>query len=277
LRGEFADIIHLCSGCGYFQLNFREVCPRCRSANLTEEMNIHHFRCGYVGGETEFPDMRCPKCRRRLKHIGVDYDLPSVSFRCFSCKEVFGEPQVANLCIKCGKDTPVEETLKRIVRSYFLTPEGKRYAVDGRREISSLIKSELGLLEFEVFKEIFSVQTAITERSGKNFLLILVRGTMSESPGKKIEKDGNISNLTRQSTAKLREILRTQDIITAPPDGGILALAAETSREKADCIAERIRGTFAGSFRSSFQPTITFFESNGTPLKEALEKLYNSE
>ena len=81
LQGKFVDTIHLCDNCGFFQLNFREVCPRCRSANLVEERNIHHFRCGYIGHEAEFLNMRCPKCRRRLKHIGVDYDLPAVSFR----------------------------------------------------------------------------------------------------------------------------------------------------------------------------------------------------
>ena len=270
LESEFADTVHLCSGCGSFHLNFREVCPRCRSANLAEERNIHHFRCGYVGCEDEFRDMRCPKCRRRLKHIGVDYELPSVSFRCLGCKEGFGEALVSCLCIRCGKDSPVENAIKRVIRSYTLTPEGKRFSWEGRQEVP--VKSELGLLEFDVFKEFFSAQTAISERAGKNLSLILVRGESSGSSGGQV--DNGTAALTRQLVTTMKKTLRGQDIMTAPPAGGVLALAPDTSEEKAACIARRISSAFDGSSGGAPRLTVTYYEHNGVPLEEAIEKLF---
>jgi hypothetical protein len=264
LQSEFADTVHLCGECGFFQLNFREVCPSCRSANLAEERNIHHFRCGYVGCETEFTDMRCPKCRRRLKHIGVDYDLPSASFCCLSCEDVFGEPLVACLCFKCGRDFPVEEAIRRIVRSYVLTSEGKRLAWDPHRESS--VKSESGLLEFSVFKELFSVQAAIAKRSAKSFSLILVRGKSGEG----IESNSDPDSI-RQLAAAMKKTMRDQDVMAPSPRGGVLVLATDTSKEETMRIAERFRNLLAGSFA---QPSVIFVECNQTPLEEAMEKLY---
>lgn len=279
LRSEFADTIHICSFCGHFHLNFREVCSHCRNANLAEEINIHHFRCGYIGSETEFLSrgMRCPKCRRQLKHIGVDYDQPAVSFRCLCCENTFGEPLVSCLCIKCGREFPVEKAIKQVVRRYFLTSEGKRYARNGPWEIPVLIKSEWGLLDFEIFEEIFSIQTAIAKRSEKKLLLILVRGEISRQAENKI-KLGIPPTLTGQLAAVLKETLRTEDIITAAPGGGVLALASETFREKAGYIVKRIRAAFADSFGNSLRPIVTLFECNNSevPLKEAIEKLYVS-
>lgn len=273
LESEFVDTVHLCCGCGSFHLNFRETCPRCKSANLAEERNIHHFRCGHVGCEGEFHDMRCPKCRRQLKHIGVDYELPSVSFRCLGCHEGFGDPLVACLCIKCGKDFPVENAIKRIIRSYVLTPEGKRYAGDGHQESS--VKSELGLLEFGVFKEFFTVQTAIAERAGKNFSLILVRGEFS-GPSGRLESN-TTSDSARQLVTVMKKTLRGQDIMTAHPAGGILALVPATSEDKAICIAGRIESAFAGNPGNSLQPTVTYYEYNGIPFEDAIDKLYATE
>lgn len=64
LIGIFHDRLHLCNKCHSAFMNFREICPSCRSANLSVENVIHHFSCGYTAQESNFvngENLLCPK------------------------------------------------------------------------------------------------------------------------------------------------------------------------------------------------------------------------
>ena len=98
IEGIFVDKVNLCDRCYSSFLNFREVCPKCGSADLKAEDIVHHFVCAYVGAESDFrkdgdDEMTCPKCRRSVRHIGVDYDKPGVIYRCNKCQENFRTPR----------------------------------------------------------------------------------------------------------------------------------------------------------------------------------------
>ncbi len=96
LNPRFFARAHLCKACGSSRLCAFEACVKCGSGALNQEVLIHHYRCGYQTRESEFVvqrDLVCPKCRRVLKHFGVDYDKPGVAIRCESCAANMHEPQ----------------------------------------------------------------------------------------------------------------------------------------------------------------------------------------
>ncbi|HKK47265.1 MAG TPA: response regulator [Balneolaceae bacterium] len=130
LSGTFHDTIYLCNSCSNSYLNIREVCPNCNSSNLESNDLIHHFSCAFMGEIDKFKKMGqggnlvCPKCERKLKHIGVDYDKPSVIFNCRNCDHSFQDPMLRAKCLNCGNDQKVEHLEKRVIKKYRLTSKG---------------------------------------------------------------------------------------------------------------------------------------------------------
>ena len=97
LDRRLADKVHRCPNCAWHTLNFVEVCPRCRGIDIEIENVIHHFACAYVGAWSEFRhgvDLVCPKCDEKLRHMGMDYEKPSDTYRCHACGYVFTESRV---------------------------------------------------------------------------------------------------------------------------------------------------------------------------------------
>ena len=134
LSGKFVDSIYLCNSCSNTYMNIREVCPNCDSSHLTSSDLVHHFSCAYMGEVNEFKSMGmgetlvCPKCEKKLKHIGVDYDKPSAIFNCKSCDHSFQDPRIRAKCINCGADQKVEHLVKKEIKRYHLTAKGKDMA-----------------------------------------------------------------------------------------------------------------------------------------------------
>ena len=135
LTSSYIDSFYTCNNCYNSYLLFRETCPNCQSADVESEEQIHHFPCAYVGPISDFQSsldptaLECPKCERTLKHIGVDYDKPSIIFNCKRCDHVFQDPIVKAKCNVCNSDMQVENQLKKDLRSYQLTSLGRDAAL----------------------------------------------------------------------------------------------------------------------------------------------------
>ena len=98
VSGEFFSKAHFCGHCDCAFLNFKESCPDCHSVDLKIDELVHHFKCAYTGELSEFKQgeaLVCPKCERHLRHIGVDYDKPSIVYRCNGCSLTFQNPNVS--------------------------------------------------------------------------------------------------------------------------------------------------------------------------------------
>ena len=135
LRRSFFDRFYFCPQCDSTRMHVREECARCRSADLTEESYIHHFKCAYQGPEAEFrqgDDLICPKCRRELSHFGYDYDRPGTMVVCRSCKNAASDPAIGFVCLDCGGHIDSEACQTRDVYSYELTDKGIGFAEHGR-------------------------------------------------------------------------------------------------------------------------------------------------
>ena len=179
LRPKFVDRLHLCSNCYSAFINFRETCPKCDSADLVTENLIHHFVCAYVGPEHDFPSgdyMVCPKCNRMLRHIGVDYDKPSVVYNCRNCSHIFQEPVMEAFCFSCHKRNPVESLVDKYIYSYELTPIGEETALNGfGREIREDIElaGYITFTTFNIFLKYEIERARNANRSGSAGSLIL--------------------------------------------------------------------------------------------------------
>jgi uncharacterized OB-fold protein len=242
LQGTGYDRLHLCPKCDYYQLNFREVCPKCQLPHISREGNIHHYSCGYIAPESEFYNRHqliCPKCQKQLRHIGVDHDKPSVSYRCQRCRNIFPEAVVNCLCINCGNVFLPKQAHLAEVKEYRLTLAGIRAAQAGViREIPEhlAIKSPWETVSYSVFEEMFRIQLWISKRLLRPFCLIgMVINEEKDHRHKQADSKG-----TNWLTNLLKENLRGNDLISQISDEQFLILSPETDRESAGLAMQRV-------------------------------------
>ena len=121
------DRLHFCQNCGSSRMQVREECPSCHSSDLQDVSLVHHYRCGFQGTETAFirhNNLECPKCRKQLRHYGVDYDKPAVVQSCKACSEIANEAEIGFMCYDCGAHSRAASVQTRNWFHYQLTPTG---------------------------------------------------------------------------------------------------------------------------------------------------------
>jgi GGDEF domain-containing protein len=133
---DFSDRIYLCNTCSSGLLSYREVCPHCNSSHLNSQDLVHHFPCAHVAPMSEFRSsidgtMTCPKCNKQLRHIGVDYDKPSIINTCNSCSSSFQDVFVKAKCLVCRNDSDVQYLVSRNLYQYKFTKKGRTAAANG--------------------------------------------------------------------------------------------------------------------------------------------------
>lgn len=134
LARTFFDRLHVCPACRSSRLSVREECPACRGADIDEDSTVHHFACAHLALERAFRaggELVCPKCRRQLRHFGVDYDKPGMATVCNGCGHVDGEPAIGFRCIDCGAGHDAQAVRTRDWYSYALTPAGEEALARG--------------------------------------------------------------------------------------------------------------------------------------------------
>ena len=125
-RIRLVERVHVCRECGDSHQLFIECCPNCGSSDIRQEAMLHHFRCANISPEsTYFKDgaLVCPKCRRTLRHIGVDYDRPATVYSC-DCGNTFMASSMKVLCTHCKNQSTPEELTPRDIYEYKFTPAG---------------------------------------------------------------------------------------------------------------------------------------------------------
>lgn len=135
LARGFFDRIFCCPQCRSAHLSVREECHSCGSANISEEVVVHHFQCAHEAPESEFrkhSGFECPKCARPLRHIGLDYDKPGSVSRCDDCGAVNDKPSVGFKCIDCGAHHSPDQVPARTWYSYSLTAAAPRRLLHGK-------------------------------------------------------------------------------------------------------------------------------------------------
>jgi len=98
-----------CRQCGSIKITQTFFCPSCKENDFKITKLIEHFKCGNFSPEASYEDDKCPKCKKEIKAVGVDYRIMPNQYVCNSCGEIFQEIASRFLCLKCENKFPIEE------------------------------------------------------------------------------------------------------------------------------------------------------------------------
>jgi len=247
LDRRLADKVHLCPDCGWHTLNFVETCPRCRSIDIEIESVIHHFACAYVGPWSEFrrgTDLICPKCDEKLRHMGMDYEKPSDTYRCRSCGYVFTESRVETHCFPCKHQAKAEQVQAHPIYEYAPNSKTNRAVQLGRvhgLDIKSVVFDDSSrtfrqdFLVFEIDREVYRARRY---HSPLSLVLVEVHGIGRNLP----DKDAvDVARLEKQVFEGVAAVLRDLDVVSAVSEAWAAVLLPETSTEGAVKVAQRLQ------------------------------------
>lgn len=96
------ELLMSCPKCDSSDIETVGVCPKCSSKNFKGTVLIEHYPCGNVSPESTYQVGTCPKCRKTIKLIGVDYRKKEKQYQCGECSEIFAEPGREYVCRNCG-------------------------------------------------------------------------------------------------------------------------------------------------------------------------------
>jgi len=254
LTARFVSRSYQCVHCQCSFLNFVETCPDCKSINIESDDLIHHFRCGYAAAAKEFKDgdqINCPKCMLALKQIGVDYDKPSLIFRCKECQYVFEEPFVSTICYHCGRRTDPDHQSQRSIYAYAITALGENSALFGPEQLfHNILGHELNVFEYDAFQKFIDIETARIGRyeiSTSSILIVEIRG-FAEA----------MAALGQRSTELYKELaqifsagLRTSDVISTRGQSVFIMLLVETGEESSAIALRRVTEPIEQLFQDS--------------------------
>lgn len=241
----FFDRLTLCPACSSHQVNVREICASCKSAHLSAQPLLHHFRCGFVAPADVFPrdgqGRICPKCHGRLADLGTDHDIPGENFVCHACNMSFQVPEAEGLCLACNTRTPAAELLHQDIYSYRLNSRGLAALNNGR-----LFDSEEALLmegggwpiyRHPVFMFLLEDEKVRALRYGTSFSLVMLRMQSDD--------EDDMENLV----FRMADSLRSSDKIGRYDDQHLMILLPETDSVAAGIWLKRFVAREAGPAR----------------------------
>jgi hypothetical protein len=127
VKEEPFDYIRKCSKCDHHGMVVKVACPACGSTNTDQGKVIEHLPCGNIDLEPRFQNaeggLSCPKCKKKLKAIGVDYVRPGSYCSCLSCKTLSPEGRMQFVCLNCGSTLAREEMKLESLAAYSVDQE----------------------------------------------------------------------------------------------------------------------------------------------------------
>jgi hypothetical protein len=244
LQARYVDRIHQCNKCLCSFLNFRETCPRCRSAYISIFDLVHHFTCGYMGPEPDYhtPNgLRCPKCKKALKHIGVDYDQPSIIYECRKCGNSFQQAYIDTICMDCQAIAEPKDLIKHEVKNYTLTVVGENAAKAGFQvSLANMLKAVTGALSNEAFEEVLRLEIERHKRYGRaEGTLGVLRLVNLQELYRQLGR--NMTIITGEIVNFIQSITRPTDVLTVVDHSQVQFLFIETGLAGAEVIMQKLK------------------------------------
>ncbi len=237
---RFIDRVHLCPHCQSAFLNLRETCPRCNGGDLEVDDLVHHFPCGNVEAQARYrvrDQLICPKCERMLRHIGMDYDKPGLIYTCRSCHHSFQDADVWGFCFYCERAAPLQNLLRRDLKSYRASQATLRAAENGLRfSLADLVRDKMRLADYAVFQDMARYELERDRRYRRGGAVVHFQ----------LENSRDLNQLFGQKKEQfalemariIRETLRDSDVISPLNESTFAFLLVETTMENARlCIA----------------------------------------
>lgn len=235
-----------CPHCGSARLAARESCTECDSSDLHEESLVHHFRCGYQGAESKFlggDGFVCPKCRRELRHFGVDYSKPGIVSSCGQCGHVMSEPRPRFSCLDCQKSFDGEEAETTNWYSYALTDAGRDAVLTGRiphTDFAAISQPYHRAFSFRDFLVAATELLRIARRYKRPFVLALCHVANDAELKAQLGQAG-LAGTYRLVVDILAETLRESDFFAATHAHGFVVALPETDVVHVSTVFARIR------------------------------------
>lgn len=175
--------IHLCPECHSNHLLFIESCPKCNSSDIKQESVIHHFRCANVSPESTYNydgQLRCPKCRQLVRHIGVDYDRPADIYSCTACGHTFLNSSMRVFCSDCSKTWKPSQLLPHNIELFRFTDEGISSIVSSDAIMSLQREVWNGYTHFDVFIKLLRWISDSSNNNTTNNNVVMICFKLSE-------------------------------------------------------------------------------------------------
>lgn len=253
LSEDFVDYVHLCSNCLSGFINYRETCPKCGTGKHESQHTIHHFVCGYVGPESDFQHKKglvCPKCDRQLRHIGVDYDKPSLVSECEN-GHIFQQPVMKTFCFNCHEENELGNLFDYKINEYTLTASGAHVAVSGKTKEKREVEELEGFVSLAVFKTFLKVeiqrQKALQKTSSVTYMnLMLAPSTLKNHQDEYTAFSHELAKLVKNQ-------LKPTEIVSFLNDDVFLVLTPEQSKEETSARFEEIKSTMLSVIKNNFE------------------------
>lgn len=262
LNGRFISRAHFCGHCSSAFLNFKETCPQCTSDDIRSAELIHHFKCAYTAEISNFRKgdlLSCPKCERDLKHIGVDYDKPSIIHNCNQCSHTFQDPKIMTTCYNCGREAEPEHQQTRTIYAYSASAIGLNAADYGLDTLfTNILDSELNLFSETAFNDFFRIEKSRIQRYKKsNSSLAIIR--FSDLDKLYIKLGSRAREVFFELSIIFKSVLRTSDVISAKNETIFFVLMTETATEHAQRAADRLQEGVTNLFKNNldFSPEMS--------------------
>jgi hypothetical protein len=215
---EYSDRVYLCANCKSSHLSYRETCTKCNSTNTDSFDIVHHFPCAYVGPMTDFTNdlddkLNCPKCSKTLKHIGIDYDKPSVLHICKNCNHRFQDFNVRAKCMSCTHDNPVEQLVAKEIFTYTLSKKGEDVALRGYSSTPKDIEEIIGTVKFDTYKTVVKYEVERIRQTEGSSNIVAVNIVNAGQFYAKVGSNGQQAFL-RDIVNEIRSSIRSSDMIT---------------------------------------------------------------
>ena len=266
LRSEYFDRVYLCASCSGSHVSYREVCPKCSSSNTTPDDIIHHFPCGYVGPMSDFKNeiddkLDCPKCNKRLRHIGVDYDKPSVIHVCNNCNHKFQDYSVNAKCMSCLADRPVETLKSHDIKTYRLTKKGELAAIKGYTTTSKDIEEVVGTVKYDTFKTMLKYEIERLKQTEGDSNICAIHISNSSQVYSKLGSELQ-RGLLKDLVSVIRSNIRSSDAIAFWSSSTIVVSMNDIPHKIATRITSEMIALLNDLIKSGFENLEVDFDTN---------------
>jgi hypothetical protein len=209
------DRIRVCRECGSGHLSYVDICPSCSSIEIKHTPSLHCFTCGHTARKSDFEvdgSLVCPKCEMRLRHIGVDYDLPMAQYLCRKCHNSSMEARIVASCFDCKHiDDPDMLDVKEIF-SYSLNPRGLEALRQGQFYDAIRVRDGANNVLPANFKQLLLWSAMTYERyAALNFSVFLIEFMNTDELLARLGAT-KVYKLIDEFTLRMREVVRASDV-----------------------------------------------------------------
>lgn len=241
---KVSDEIQLCPSCHNGWLNFKNVCPICRSVDIEKIQFIHCFSCGNTEPEQNFMTndaLICLNCHTKLKHIGIEYDKPLEEYVCKDNHHRFMDSELECHCFSCDESFSTQRVISKKLASYKVSNKGINYLIHGKGLAYVDLKDVHNFLDESVFTLFLNWFIQAAQRYDVySFSVCNIHVTNYHNL---VEKHGMIGTkqLIHEFFNSLRSFFRSTDLITRLDDEVATIIFSQSNTESFHAIERNIR------------------------------------